>query len=323
MIKPQSNEQARLGIPGSGKVPTEQERLGIPQPVAKVTPPKPALGIAPPQAPSMRPVLTPQRTINDTTSFSGNNVKVPSTEPSRALPAAPPTPPQPIMPAEKLHMSNDGIAKLKSNVREGVRLEPYWDVNGWAIGYGDHEFQGQSLGNDKQHKPAIKITAAEADQQLRAHLPYYEGVVRGQLKGKSVSQNQFDSLVSVSYNNPKAGQNLARRVAAGEKLTAQDFLVSATVKGQKNAGLEARRSDEFAQFRGPVLASSPSPLRAAAPLATPASIGQSTQVIMAPAPQVNVMPAPVIASRQIVPIPIAPRTDNPTLAALQFTTSIG
>jgi len=146
-----------------------------------------------------------------------------------------------------MHVSNAGLDKIKK--REGFRSDRYWDVNGWAIGYGDHEYHGHPLGNDRTKKPAVKITEQEATSMLRGRvMAHYEPIIAKALGTKPVSQEQFDSLVSVAYNSEFGGRKLARRVAKGETLKQSDFLESATVGGKPNALLQQRRKGEYADF---------------------------------------------------------------------------
>lgn len=148
--------------------------------------------------------------------------------------------------SQSMHMSDAGLAKLQQ--REGFRREPYWDVNGWAIGFGDHTYKGVSLGSDRSKKPNITISDVDAKAMLKAHVAKeYEPVVKRQLKG-NVNQQQFDALVSVAYNSPRAASRLASRVSKGESLSEADFTASGTVGGQKDKNLVNRRRAEFAQF---------------------------------------------------------------------------
>ena len=210
-----------------------------------------------------------------------------------AAPVAPPAAPRPRatpqstspvkVPVGQMHVSEEGIAKLKK--REGVRREPYWDVNGWAIGFGDHEYNGAPLGTNHAKKPNVKLSKTEADDAIRRRLQtHYEPIVRKNLGAKSVSQNEFDALVSVAYNSEAAGARLARRTSSGEILKKEDFLASGTVHGVRVAELQTRRAAEYAQF-----VSVPSAGRAAAPMAALSARAESNKgitVVNAPVTQI-------------------------------------
>lgn len=209
------------------------------------------------------------------------------------------TPPSSVEKAGAQHVSESGIAALKQ--REGVRKTPYWDVNGWAIGYGDHTYKGQPLGADQNTVPPVKLSDAEASEMLRKRLQeHYEPIIRRALGGKGVSQSQFDALVSVAYNSEAAGRNLARRLAAGENLSIGDFQASGTVGGKRNAHLQARRAAEFDQYT--------SDSRNAVPIAALAAADRGKP----PAPvvvQTNVSNGGSGGSVPIIPIPMV--TENP------------
>lgn len=82
--------------------------------------------------------------------------------------------------------SDKGIELIKRF--EGCRLEPYWDVDGYSVGYGHH--QGVV--------PGQRITLQEADRLLRQDVAVQERAVDA--LGARLSQHQFDALVSLCYN---------------------------------------------------------------------------------------------------------------------------
>jgi len=58
---------------------------------------------------------------------------------------------------------------------EGLRLEPYWDVNNWRIGYGSSTITKADgtilkLSNNRASKPNITITGEDADRDLKRRL---------------------------------------------------------------------------------------------------------------------------------------------------------
>lgn len=88
--------------------------------------------------------------------------------------------------------SNNGI-KLITNF-EGLRLTAYWDVSGYAIGYGTHYYPDGST-----VKQGDTCTRAQAIEYMRHHIrhevePYINN------KGLRLEQHQYDALASFVYN---------------------------------------------------------------------------------------------------------------------------
>ena len=64
-----------------------------------------------------------------------------------------------------------------------------------TIGYGATYYN-----DDSKVKLGQTITTTQASQMLIEHLKEFEGSVTGLLNGTAVNQNQFDALVSFTYN---------------------------------------------------------------------------------------------------------------------------
>lgn len=135
---------------------------------------------------------------------------------------------------------------------EGCRLEAYPDINGIpTIGYGTNRYpnwQKVQLGN--------KITAQQADAFLKIECDKVAQEVSEIVSGISLNQNQFDALVSFSYN---FGSGALAESTLLKKLKANDFAgaanefdkwVKGTVNGEKVTldGLVKRRKEERALF---------------------------------------------------------------------------
>jgi lysozyme len=90
--------------------------------------------------------------------------------------------------------SENGLNIIKNF--EGLRLSAYRDVAGvWTIGYGSTRYY-----DGKPVKPGDKLASeAQADALLRNTLGQYENAVNQHVK-VSLTQNQFDALVSFTYN---------------------------------------------------------------------------------------------------------------------------
>lgn len=139
--------------------------------------------------------------------------------------------------------SDKGIALIKEF--EGCRLTAYPDPGTggepWTIGYG--------------HTGGIKkgdvITQAQADEYLRADLVKFEGGVT-KLVTASLTQGEFDALVSFSYNNGLGNlktSTLLRKLNAGDKQGAADeFPRWCHAAGKEMPGLVRRRAAERALF---------------------------------------------------------------------------
>ena len=90
--------------------------------------------------------------------------------------------------------SNNGIRLIQEF--EGLRLTSYLCSAGVpTIGYGATYYADGS-----KVKLGQTITRDQANQLLKDHLKEFEGSVIGLLNTTKVNQNQFDALVSFTYN---------------------------------------------------------------------------------------------------------------------------
>ncbi|MBH2615962.1 lysozyme [Serratia ureilytica] len=144
-----------------------------------------------------------------------------------------------------MKISDDGMALIKRF--EGLRLQAYQDSVGvWTIGYGwTQPVAGRKVG------AGMVINAATAERLLICGVAQFEqGVER--LVAVTVTQGQFDALVSFAYNlGLRALENstLLRRLNAGDRLGAADqFGRWVNAGGVRLDGLVARRAAERALF---------------------------------------------------------------------------
>ncbi|QOZ81965.1 MULTISPECIES: lysozyme [Chromobacterium] len=144
-----------------------------------------------------------------------------------------------------MNISANGIKLIQQF--EGLRLKAYQDAVGvWTIGYGH-------TGPDVT--PGLVITQAQADALLARDLSRFEtGVTR--LVQVPLNQNQFDALVSFSYNlglgslqNSTLLRLLNQRDYAG---AAAQFPRWNKAGGKVLPGLTRRRAAEQALFLQPV-----------------------------------------------------------------------
>ena len=141
--------------------------------------------------------------------------------------------------------SNVGKNLIKSF--EGKRLSAYDDgVGVWTIGYGTIKYP-----NGVKVKKGDVCTDAQADQYFNNDLVKFENSVNSLVK-VSLTQNQFDALVSFAYN--LGATNLANSTLL-KKLNAKDYKGAAAefpkwnkAGGKIMAGLTRRRLAEQELF---------------------------------------------------------------------------
>lgn len=137
---------------------------------------------------------------------------------------------------------------------ESLRLTTYDDGRGiMTIGYG----------HTATARAGMRITAAQAETLLRRDLAAKEACVARNVR-VSLSQQQFDALVSLAYNigcSAFAQSSVLRYLNNGEQgQAARAFLKWNKVNGKVWNGLVKRREQEMAMFTDAT--SSPSPVLA-------------------------------------------------------------
>jgi lysozyme len=155
-----------------------------------------------------------------------------------------------MIPSQKaLQISDAGVALIKQF--EGLRLTAYLDSVGiWTIGYGTTVYP-----NGKKVAKGDTCTEAQANEfkanDLKKFVPAVSSLIQ-----VPVTQNQFDALVSLTYNigvGAIGGSTLIKKLNAKDyKGAAEQFLV--WNKGRVNGvlqvipGLTNRRIKEKAYF---------------------------------------------------------------------------
>ncbi len=141
-----------------------------------------------------------------------------------------------------LSISNNGLSLIKRF--EGCRLTAYQDSIGiWTIGYG--HTSGVAKGQT--------ITQIQADRYLKADCANAEKAVNKYQSKYHWNQNQFDSLVSFTFNCGSG--NLKKLLNNGQRTIAQ---ISAKIPAYNKAGgkvlrgLVNRRAAEKELFDRPV-----------------------------------------------------------------------
>ncbi len=128
---------------------------------------------------------------------------------------------------------------------EGCSLKAFFDVNGWACGYGSH-------GADVHE--GTTWTQEQADARLEQDAQRFEDAVNALVK-VPITQNQQAALTSLCYNiGAKAltSSTLLRALNAGDKMmAAAQFVRWVHIGNQEIPGLIKRRHDEADLFLEP------------------------------------------------------------------------
>ncbi len=106
-------------------------------------------------------------------------------------------------------ITDEGLSILK--YEEGFRAKAYYDVNGWAIGYGMHYYS-----NGVKVKQSDTITKELAESELLKVLSNTGKSVMKLVK-VSLSDNQFTALLMYTYNRgigALGGSTLLKKVNA-------------------------------------------------------------------------------------------------------------
>lgn len=96
-----------------------------------------------------------------------------------------------------MNLSANGLEKIKileAGINPKKYLTAYWDYKRYAIGYGTSIYP-----NGQPVKKGDTITLEKANEMLKHQLKTFEKAVNQGVKVK-INQNQFDSLVSFSFN---------------------------------------------------------------------------------------------------------------------------
>lgn len=141
--------------------------------------------------------------------------------------------------------SATGRAMLEQ--REGVRLKAYQDTKGiWTIGVGH-----TSAAGPPEVTPGLTITQAQCDQIFARDLGKFEKTVTDSIDdGVSVSDNEFDAMVSLCFNIGQkgfAGSTVVKKLNAGDKPGA----AAAFLMWNKPPEILGRRKSEQKQFLTP------------------------------------------------------------------------
>lgn len=148
-----------------------------------------------------------------------------------------------------MRISDNGIKFIKRF--EGVRFKPYRDVIGlYTVGCGHLIGDGKQL-PDSWNKT---FTESEVDALLKHDLLRFENGLSRLLPNVSLKQNEYDALISFSFNlglgtlqRSTIRQALLRN---DKKLAAQSILKYCYAGGKIIKGLQTRRLAEHNLFLG-------------------------------------------------------------------------
>jgi lysozyme len=126
--------------------------------------------------------------------------------------------------------------------RESFSPSPYWDVNGYAIGYGNHYYSdGSAVSGDDD-----PISQSDAYDLLSFYVAQNVQAIANAIT-VPLTDNQFAALASIRYNCGTITQTLANLINSGadpEIVAAQIEVTCATSGGQPSAVIIARRHIE-------------------------------------------------------------------------------
>ena len=151
-----------------------------------------------------------------------------------------------------MKLSNNGIRLIQEF--EGLRLTSYLCSAGVpTIGYGATYYHDGS-----KVKLGQTITRDQANQLLKDHLKEFEGSVIGLLNTTKVNQNQFDALVSFTFNLGAANlakSQLLRFIKANpnDPKIAAEFAKWNRAGGEVSTGLVRRRKKEAQLYFTPIV----------------------------------------------------------------------
>lgn len=125
---------------------------------------------------------------------------------------------------------------------EGFSASPYYDVNGYAIGYGNHYYEDgtavQESDSDIDEQTAEDLSDFFINQNMTA--------IQNQLT-VDLNENQLAALTSIRYNCGTITTtllNLINSGAAPSAVAAQIQITCTTAGGQPDPDLVARRQQE-------------------------------------------------------------------------------
>ena len=153
---------------------------------------------------------------------------------------------------QNMKTSERGIEFIKQ--REGFSPTAYWDNKQFSIGYGSGKTKGRVV------QPGDTVTKEQAEKDLQNELPRYENMVKRRVE-VPLTQNQFDALVSFTYNlGERPTATLWKKINTEDYAGAiKEFPKWRLSKGKVSEGLVKRRKLEAEIFSTPIPEPAPIP----------------------------------------------------------------
>lgn len=147
-------------------------------------------------------------------------------------------------------MNLDNAVKLSIPLivgEEGVRTNAYWDVNGYAIGYGNHYYK-----NGSAVKQGDTISKSDAYDLMAFYVRQFANDILPGIKVE-ISDYNMAALISLAYNCGEGVRNstlftLINNHASEQEIEAQYKKTCVTSKGVYNPTLAQRRINELKVF---------------------------------------------------------------------------
>ena len=140
-------------------------------------------------------------------------------------------------------ISDQGKAFIRQHER--LTLQPYYDTNGYAVGYGMHTWQGAPV----TRRYPSSVTESDVEEEFDAQLNIFAITVLNAVCAP-LTQPMFDALVSVAWNVGRVNTSIVHKVDLGRPVVASDFLTTATSRRRRNPTLVVRRLREYLMFTG-------------------------------------------------------------------------
>jgi hypothetical protein len=128
---------------------------------------------------------------------------------------------------------------------ESLTLQPYFDHNGYAVGYGMHRWQGKKVTRNWPRKLTRDIVETEFDRQLAQHVRLVRESVCAPM-----TQAMMDGLVSLAWNVGRVNKAIVRKVDADKPVRVADFLTTTRAGRVRSTLLVERRLREYLMFSG-------------------------------------------------------------------------
>lgn len=136
-----------------------------------------------------------------------------------------------------MDLSQNGLDFIKR--RESLRLKAYQDIAGiWTIGYGTIRVKGHAI------YAGMTCTEPQAEEWLRDECQEFVDTINRALSGIMLTQNQFDSLVSLTYNIGSGGfltSTLLKVLRAGGQVVQDHFTRWSKVRDPRTGQLVVSR----------------------------------------------------------------------------------